>query len=89
MDGIQIPTKHRPLPIKNSITVLSNHLTPQAGLIIYNDKIKLVSTDIQVSQKENTTLPASFEPYEILILNQIQVMLQYCTCLQIQLEKFA
>jgi hypothetical protein len=61
--GIQIPTQYGPSSAKNSITVLSNHLNPQAGLTIYNDKIKLlVSTDSQVSQKENTTLPASFEP---------------------------
>ncbi len=50
MGGIQIPTQYGPSSAKNSITVLSNHLTPQAGLTIYNDKIKLlVSTDNQAS----------------------------------------
>ncbi|MHB8545917.1 MAG: hypothetical protein ACYDAJ_04050 [Nitrosotalea sp.] len=63
MGGIQIPTQYGPSSAKNSITVLSNHLDLQAGLTIYNDKIKLlVSTGNQVSQKENTTLHASFEP---------------------------
>ena len=50
MGRIQIPTQYGPSSAKNSITVLSNHLTPQAGLTIYNDKIKLlVSTDNQAS----------------------------------------
>ncbi|MDE1840200.1 MAG: hypothetical protein KGH87_09820, partial [Thaumarchaeota archaeon] len=63
MGGIQIPTQYGPSSAKNSITVLSNHLNPQTGLTIYDDKIKLlVSVDNQVYQKENATLPASFEP---------------------------
>jgi hypothetical protein len=48
--GIPVPTQYGPSSAKNSITVLSNHLNPQAGLTIYNDKIKLlVSTDNQAS----------------------------------------
>ncbi|HYL66862.1 MAG TPA: hypothetical protein VEU72_06875 [Nitrosopumilaceae archaeon] len=48
--GIEIPTQYGPHLATNSTTVLSNHLNPQAGLTIYNDKIKLlVSTDNQAS----------------------------------------
>ena len=48
--GIGIPTQYGPHFATNSTTVLSNHLNPQAGLTIYNDKIKLlVSTDDQAS----------------------------------------
>lgn len=44
-------------------TDFSNHTNPQAGLTFYDGKMKLLtSVDNQVSQKENTTLPASFEP---------------------------
>ncbi|MHB8602603.1 MAG: hypothetical protein ACYC6W_10270 [Nitrosotalea sp.] len=51
-------------PCTNSIpNMFSNHTNPQAGLTFYDGKMKLlVSVDNQVSQKENTTLPASFEP---------------------------
>lgn len=44
--GIPLPTQYGPHLAVNSTTVLSNHLKPQAGMTIYNDKIKLlVSTD--------------------------------------------
>jgi hypothetical protein len=46
MGGIPIPTPYGPHSATNSTTVLSNHVVPQAGMTIYNDKIKLlVSTD--------------------------------------------
>ncbi|MHB8602698.1 MAG: hypothetical protein ACYC6W_01510 [Nitrosotalea sp.] len=40
--GISIPTMYGPSITKNSIIVLGNHLGPQAGLAIYQDKIKLL-----------------------------------------------
>ncbi|MDE1840205.1 MAG: hypothetical protein KGH87_09845, partial [Thaumarchaeota archaeon] len=40
--GISIPTMYGPSIAKNSIIVLGNHLGPQAGLVIYQDKIKLL-----------------------------------------------
>lgn len=39
--GIAIPSKFGP-PAITSITVLSNHAMPQAGITIYHDKIKLL-----------------------------------------------
>lgn len=39
--GIGIPSKFGP-PARTSITVLSNHVMPQAGLTIYHDKLKLL-----------------------------------------------
>ena len=60
--GIQIPTQYGPSSTKHSITVLSNHLTPQAGLTIYNDKIKLlVSTDNQASSVLKLSLVTNFK----------------------------
>jgi plastocyanin len=48
--GISIPTQYGPHLATKSITVLGNHTMPQAGLTIYNDKIKLlVSIDNQAS----------------------------------------
>ena len=44
--GIPLPTQYGPHLAVNSTTVLSNHLEPQAGMTIYDDKIKLlVSAD--------------------------------------------
>jgi hypothetical protein len=40
--GIGIPTQYGPHLATNSTTVLGNHTMPQAGLTIYNDKIKLL-----------------------------------------------
>lgn len=54
--GIQIPTQYGPSSAKNSITVLSNHLNPQAGLTIYHDKIKLLVSTNQISTVNNGTV---------------------------------
>ncbi|WP_166390020.1 hypothetical protein [Candidatus Nitrosotalea sp. TS] len=40
--GIPLPTQYGPHLAVNSTTVLSNHLEPQAGMTIYDDKIKLL-----------------------------------------------
>lgn len=49
--GIPIPTPYGPHLATNSITVLGNHTTPQAGLTIYHDMVKLlVIDDNQTSQ---------------------------------------
>lgn len=40
--GILIPTQYGPHVAENSTTVLSNHMTPQAGMTIYRDKIRLL-----------------------------------------------
>ncbi len=58
MGGIGIPTQYGPHLATNSTTVLGNHVMPQAGITIYNDKIKLlVSTDMQISQSVESTSP--------------------------------
>ncbi len=50
VSGIRVPTTTGPSNAKYSVTVLSNHVMPQAGLTIYHDKIKLlVSTYNQTS----------------------------------------
>ena len=49
--GISIPTEYGPHLATNSTTILGNHTLPQAGITIYNDKIKLlVSTRNQTIQ---------------------------------------
>ncbi len=40
--GISIPTQYGPHVAENSTTVLSNHVTPQAGMTIYHDKVRLL-----------------------------------------------
>ncbi|MGI0060384.1 MAG: hypothetical protein ACREBJ_11525, partial [Nitrosotalea sp.] len=40
--GISIPTMYGPAIARNSVTVIGNHMMPQAGLTIYNDKIMLL-----------------------------------------------
>jgi len=40
--GILVPTPYGPHYAVNSVTVLGNHLKPQAGITIYHDSIKLV-----------------------------------------------
>ena len=42
ISGIQIPTQYGPHLAANSVTVLSNHMMPQAGITIYHDKIRLL-----------------------------------------------
>jgi hypothetical protein len=47
-------------------TYFSTHTNPQAGLTFYDGKMKLlVSVHNRVTQKENTTIPASFTPCNI------------------------
>lgn len=46
--GIEIPSQFGP-PARTSITILSNHIVPQAGLTLFHDKIKLL-----VSTENNT-----------------------------------
>jgi hypothetical protein len=46
LGGIGIPTQYGPHLATNSTTVLGNHTMPQAGLTIYNDKIKLLVSKI-------------------------------------------
>jgi hypothetical protein len=56
LGGISTPTTSGPHLATNSTTVLGNHTIPQAGITIYNDKIKLlVSTDTQTSQSAYST----------------------------------
>ncbi|MDH2908325.1 MAG: hypothetical protein PXX83_09560 [Candidatus Nitrosotalea sp.] len=40
--GMPIPVQFGPSHSRNSTTVLGNHMEPQAGIIIYHDKIKLL-----------------------------------------------
>lgn len=40
--GIAIPTPYGPHYAVNSVTVLGNHIKPQAGITIYHDSIKLL-----------------------------------------------
>lgn len=40
--GILIPTQYGPHYAVNSVTVLGNHMKPQAGITIYHDSIKLL-----------------------------------------------
>lgn len=42
LGGILIPTPYGPHYATNSVTVLGNHMMPQAGLTIYHDTIKLL-----------------------------------------------
>ncbi len=42
LGGIGIPTSYGPHSSTNSTTVLGNHVMPQAGMTIYNDKMKLL-----------------------------------------------
>ena len=42
LGGIEIPTQYGPHLATNSTTVLGNHVMPQAGMTVYNDKIKLL-----------------------------------------------
>jgi hypothetical protein len=42
LSGISIPTSSGPHLATNSTTVLGNHTNPQAGITIYNDKLKLL-----------------------------------------------
>src|SRR5574340_1693435 len=42
ISGIQIPTQYGPHLAAKSVTVLSNHMMPQAGITIYHDKIRLL-----------------------------------------------
>lgn len=52
LGGIGIPTQYGPHLSTNSTTVLGNHTMPQAGLTIYNDKIKLLVSKVpQLSQQ--------------------------------------
>lgn len=54
LGGIGIPTQYGPHLSTNSTTVLGNHVMPQAGMTIYNDKIKLlVSVDDKTSTENN------------------------------------
>ena len=46
LGGIGIPTQYGPHLATNSTTVLGNHTMPQAGITIYNDKIKLLVSNI-------------------------------------------
>lgn len=56
LGGISIPAAYGPHLATNSTTVLGNHTIPQAGITIYNDKIKLlVSTNMQISQSVDST----------------------------------
>lgn len=46
LGGIGIPTPYGPHLSTNSTTVLGNHTIPQAGMTIYNDKIKLLVSKV-------------------------------------------
>ena len=55
--GISVPTMYGPHMATNSTTVLGNHTLPQAGITIYNDKIKLL-----VSTRNQTISAAQIIP---------------------------
>lgn len=40
--GISIPTMYGPSIARNSVTIIGNHMKPQAGLTIYNEKFMLL-----------------------------------------------
>ena len=54
--GIPIPTQYGPRVATNSITILSNHTMPQAGITIYHDKIKLLVSVGQLSTEDNNVV---------------------------------
>ena len=59
LGGIEIPTQYGPHLATNSTTVLGNHTMPQAGITIYNDKIKLLVSKLpQLSQQLATECTA-------------------------------
>lgn len=51
LGGIGIPTQYGPHLATNSTTVLGDHIMPQAGMTIYNDKIKLLVSTENKSQQ--------------------------------------
>ncbi|HEU5487849.1 MAG TPA: hypothetical protein VFV16_03400, partial [Candidatus Nitrosotalea sp.] len=57
--GIPIPTQHGPRVATNSITILSNHTMPQAGITIYHDKIKLLVSVGQLSTEDNNVVTST------------------------------